>query len=51
MYLWRMGRPNPVRSRRRIALISACMVSAVTLSVSVFAYGMRTGVKALEEMG
>jgi ABC-2 type transport system permease protein len=51
MFLWRMSRPH-VRPLRpdEIALIAACFATAIALSVAVFLYGMRTGVKALEEM-
>jgi hypothetical protein len=34
-----------------IALIAVCFTASIVLSVTVFLYGMRTGVKALEEMG
>jgi ABC-2 type transport system permease protein len=52
LYLWRMSRAHvrPFQSHE-IALISVCFASAIVLSVSLFLYGMRTGVKALEEMG
>jgi ABC-2 type transport system permease protein len=52
VFLWRMSRIH-VRPFRpdEIALIAACFATAVALSVAVFLYGMRTGVKALDEMG
>jgi hypothetical protein len=52
LYLWRMARlhARPFQPHE-IAFISICFVSAIALSVSVFLYGMRSGVKALEEMG
>jgi ABC-2 type transport system permease protein len=52
LFLWRMSRLH-VRPFRpdEIALIAGCFTVAVALSVAVFRYGMRTGVKALEEMG
>ena len=52
LFLWRMSRLHvrPFRSDE-IALIVGCFTAAVALSVAVFRYGMRTGVKALEEMG
>jgi ABC-2 type transport system permease protein len=52
VFLWRMSRLH-VRPFRpdEIALIAACFVAAAALSTVVFLYGMRTGVKALEEMG
>jgi ABC-2 type transport system permease protein len=50
-YLWRMSRIHirPFHAYE-IALIVTCLTAAVLLSVFVFAYGMRSGVKALEEM-
>jgi hypothetical protein len=33
-----------------IALIAICFTASVVLSIAVWLYGMRTGVKALEEM-
>jgi len=52
VYLWRISRVH-VRPFQpdEIALIVACFVAAAALSVAVFSYGMRTGVKALEELG
>ena len=51
VFLWRMSRIHvrPFRSDE-IALIAVCFTTAIALSVAVFLYGMRTGVKALEEM-
>jgi ABC-2 type transport system permease protein len=51
LYLWRVSRIH-VRpfQPHEIVLMSACFVCAVCLSVSVFVYGMRSGVKALEEL-
>jgi ABC-2 type transport system permease protein len=52
LFLWRMSRLH-VRPFRpdEIALIAVCFTTAMALSVAIFLYGMRTGVKALEEMG
>jgi hypothetical protein len=52
IYLWRMSR-LPVRPLRpdEITFITVCFAAAVVLSIAVFRHGMRTGVKALEEMG
>ena len=51
IYLYRLSRPR-VRTLQptEIALMTTCFTAAVTLSVGVFLYGMRTGVKALEEL-
>lgn len=51
LYLWRLSRV-PVRplQSHEMALIGACFASAVALSLSVFICGMRSGVKALEDM-
>jgi ABC-2 type transport system permease protein len=52
IYLWRMSR-LPVRPLRpdEITFITVCFAAAVVLSIAVFRHGMRTGVKALEDMG
>ena len=52
LFLFRMSRIH-IRPFRpdEIALIAACFISSILLSIAVFLYGMRTGVKALEEMG
>ena len=52
VFLWRMSRLHirPFRADE-IGLIAVCFTAAVALSLAVFRYGMRTGVKALEEMG
>jgi ABC-2 type transport system permease protein len=52
LFLFRMSRVHirPFRSDE-IALIAACFTASILLSIGVFLYGMRTGVKALEEMG
>jgi ABC-2 type transport system permease protein len=52
VFLWRLSRLN-VRPFRydEIALIAVCFATAIALSTMVFLYGMRSGVKALEEMG
>ena len=52
LYLWRMSRIH-VRPFRpdEMVLIAACFGAAIALSVAVCLYGMRSGVKALEEMG
>ncbi len=51
LFLWRMARVH-VRPFQtwEIALISTCFTAAIAISVAVLAYGMRSGVKALEEM-
>ncbi|RPI53983.1 MAG: hypothetical protein EHM55_12180 [Acidobacteria bacterium] len=51
IYMWRMSRV-PVRPLRPedITIVAVCFTAAVVLSLGVFLYGMRTGVKALEEM-
>jgi hypothetical protein len=50
--MWRMSR-IPARPMRPedITLMAVCFGAAVVLSVGVFLYGMRSGVKALDEMG
>ena len=52
LYLWRISRVQ-VRPFQpdEIALIAVCFIAAAVLSLSVLIYGMRTGVKALDEMG
>ena len=52
LYMWRMTR-IPFRPFRpeELALIAVCFAAAAAVSIAVFLYGMRTGVKALEEMG
>ncbi len=51
MFLFRMSRIH-IRPFRpgEMALIAACFTASVLLSIAVFLYGMRTGVKALEDM-
>ena len=51
IYMWRTARV-PVRPLRPedLAIIAVCFTAALALSVGVFLYGMRTGVKALEDM-
>jgi ABC-2 type transport system permease protein len=51
LYLWRMSRfpASPLRPED-ISLIVVWFAAAIALSVGTFLYGMRTGVKALEEM-
>ncbi|HET9469239.1 MAG TPA: hypothetical protein VFO48_12530, partial [Vicinamibacterales bacterium] len=51
LYLLRMSRIH-IRPFRpdEIALIVVCFTTAIAVSIAVFLYGMRTGVKALEEM-
>jgi hypothetical protein len=50
VFLFRMSRIH-VRpfSANEVALIAACFTAAVVLSAAVFVYGMRTGVKALDD--
>jgi hypothetical protein len=50
-YLWRISRIHirPFHADE-IALIVMSLAAAVLLTVFVFVYGMRSGVKALEEM-
>ena len=52
VFLWRMSRLH-IRpfTPAEVMLISVCFATAIAASVAVFLYGMRTGVKALEEMG
>jgi ABC-2 type transport system permease protein len=52
MFLFRMSRiqVRPFRASE-IALIALCFTASIVLSIAVWLYGMRTGVKALEEMG
>ena len=52
VFLFRMSRIHvrPFRADE-IALIAVCFSASILLSIAVFLYGMRTGVKALEEMG
>jgi ABC-2 type transport system permease protein len=52
VYLWRMSRVHvrPFQTDE-IALIAVCFTAAAVMSIAVFLYGMRSGVKALEEMG
>jgi ABC-2 type transport system permease protein len=51
VFLYRMSRIHvrPFRPEE-IALIATCFATAIALSITVFVYGMRTGVKALEDM-
>jgi hypothetical protein len=52
VFLFRMSRIHvrPFRTDE-IALILVCFTASILLSIAVFLYGMRSGVKALEEMG
>ena len=52
VFLVRMARiqVRPFRTGD-IALIAICFTASIVLSMAVWLYGMRTGVKALEEMG
>ena len=52
VFLFRMSRIHvrPFRTDE-IALIAVCFTASILLSIFVFLYGMRSGVKALEEMG
>ncbi len=51
LYLWRMSRTHARAFQLdEIVLISTCFAAAMSLSVAVFVYGMRSGVKALEEL-
>ncbi len=52
IFLFRMSRIH-IRPFRpgEIAFIAACFAASIVLSLVVCLYGMRTGVKALEEMG
>ena len=51
VFLYRIARIHvrPFRPEE-IALIAVCFTTAAALSIAVFVYGMRTGVRALEEM-
>ena len=52
LFLWRMSRvpTRPLRPED-MTIMAVCFTAAIVLSVGVCLYGMRTGVKALEEMG
>jgi ABC-2 type transport system permease protein len=52
VFLFRMSRIHirPFHTSE-IALIGVCFTVSIVLSIAVWLYGMRTGVKALEEMG
>jgi ABC-2 type transport system permease protein len=52
VFLYRMSRIDirPFRTSD-IVLIAVCFTASIVLSIVVWLYGMRTGVKALEEMG
>jgi ABC-2 type transport system permease protein len=51
VYLWRMARieVRPFQTNE-IVLITTCFVAAIALSVSLLVHGMRSGVRALDEM-
>jgi hypothetical protein len=52
VFLWRLSRlERQAVPPDEIALIAVCFATAIALSTAVFLYGMRSGVKALEEMG
>src|SRR5687767_15061131 len=52
IYLFRMSRilVRPFRPSE-IGVMAVCFTASIALSVVVFVYGMRSGVRALEEMG
>jgi ABC-2 type transport system permease protein len=52
IFLWRMSRlpARPLRPEDMTFMV-ACFGAAIVLSIGVCFYGMRTGVKALEDMG
>jgi ABC-2 type transport system permease protein len=52
IFLWRMSRvpARPLRPED-MTIMAVCFTAAIFLSVGVWLYGMRTGIKALEEMG
>jgi ABC-2 type transport system permease protein len=52
VFLFRMSRIHirPFRTSE-LVLIGVCFAISIVLSIAVWLYGMRTGVKALEEMG
>jgi ABC-2 type transport system permease protein len=52
VFMWRMSRvpARPLRPED-ITLMVVCFGAAIVLSVGVFLYGMRSGAKALDEMG
>ena len=51
MYLWYAANPQFVMPDAVIAIGATCILAALALSVGTWWYGMRTGVRALEEMG
>ncbi len=51
MYLWYAANPRITAPGYVIAIGAACFVAALVLSLSTWWFGMRTGIRALEEMG
>jgi ABC-2 type transport system permease protein len=51
MYLWYDANPHLAPPSYLTSIGAACVVGAVVLSLGTWWFGMRTGVRALEEMG
>ena len=51
MYLWYAANPRVTVPGYLTAIGAACFVAALVLSLSTWWFGMRTGIRALEEMG
>jgi ABC-2 type transport system permease protein len=51
MYLWYAANPHIKPSPQMVAAGAACFAAALALSLATWRLGMRTGVRALEEMG
>jgi ABC-2 type transport system permease protein len=51
MYLWYAANPTLTPPVRLVVIGAACLAAALVLSLSTCWFGMRTGIRALEEMG
>jgi ABC-2 type transport system permease protein len=51
MYLWYAANPQLPMPEYVVAIGTVCAVAALAMSVGTWWYGMRTGVRALEDMG
>ena len=51
MYLWYAANPRITVPSYTIAIGAACFVAALVLSLATWWFGMRTGSRALEDMG
>ncbi len=49
LYLWVQTRPRPMTGTE-LTHVSVCFAAAALISIAVFVLGMRSGVRALEEM-